>query len=310
MNFINILYEIIALIALILLGYFCFKIKLFNPQSSQVISTLILNVSFPALIVVSMNRKYSSDLLQNSLALIGLSIIIYLSLILIAELWGRYTKKAHCQSSVLKWITIFGNCSFMGFPVVHAIYGDLGVFYAAVFNMFYIFLMFSYGIAILQRGAAKSSAIRLLNPGLVATIIGFVLFISKVSLPYVILRPIQMIGDTTIPLALLATGISLAQIPLKELIRPIDIWASAFIRLIGLPLVILLILIPFHFNQYLIAIPTILLGTPTALTAGVFALNYGCDDQLASKGVVLSNFLAIITMPILVWLVMLVIRTL
>ena len=102
-----------------------------------------------------MNRKYSNDLLQNSLALIGLSVIIYFILILVAELWGRYTKKAHCQSSVLKWITIFGNCSFMGFPVVHAIYGDLGVFYAAVFNMFYIFLMFSYGIAILHRGRCE-----------------------------------------------------------------------------------------------------------------------------------------------------------
>jgi predicted permease len=294
MNFINILYEIIALIALILLGYLCFKIKLFKQQSSQVISTLIMNVSFPMLIVVSMNREYSNDLLQNSLALIGLSVIIYLCLILIAEIWGRNTKKSHCQSSVLKWITIFGNCSFMGFPVVHAIYGDLGVFYAAVFNMFYIFLMFSYGIVILQKGAMKPVMIRLLNPGLIATIIGFVLFISKVSLPYVILRPMQMIGDTTIPLALLTTGISLAQIPLKDLIRPIDIWATTFIRLIVLPAVILLVLLPFHLNQYLVAIPTILIGTPTALTAGVFALNYGCDDQLASKGVVLSNFLAII----------------
>lgn len=307
MSFINILYEIIALIALILLGYFCYKIKIFKPQSSQVISTLILNVSFPMLIVVSMNRKYSNDLLQNSLALIGLSVIIYFCLILAAEIWGRYTKKSHCQSSVLKWVTIFGNCSFMGFPVIHAIYGDLGVFYAAVFNIFYIFLMFSYGIAILQKGATKRVTVSLLNPGLVATMIGFALFIGRVSLPYVILRPMQMIGDTTIPLALLATGISLAQIPLKEVIRPIDIWVSAFIRLIAFPFIVLFILAPFHLNQYLITIPTILIGTPTALTAGVFALNYGCDDQLASKSVVLSNFLAIITMPVVVWIVMLVI---
>ena len=309
MNFINILYEIIALISLIMLGYFCFKIRLFKPESSQVISTLILSISFPMLIIVSMNRKYSNDLLHNSLALIGLSVIIYLCLILIAELWGRYTKKPHCRSSVLKWITIFGNCSFMGFPIIHAIYGDLGVFYAAVFNMFYIFLMFSYGIAILQKGAMKPVMISLVNPGLVATIVGFTLFICKVSLPDVILRPMQMIGDITIPLALLTTGISLAQIPLKELVRPIDIWVTAAIRLIALPLLVLLILLPFHLNQYLIAIPTILIGTPTALTAGVFALNYGCDDQLASKGVVLSNFLAIVSMPAVVWIVMLVIQT-
>lgn len=305
MNFINILYEIIALTALILLGYFSFKIKLFKPQSSQVISTLILNISFPMLIIVSMNRAYSNDLLHNSLALIGISIVIYLVLLLLAEIWGRKTKKPHEQSSVIKWIIIFGNCSFMGFPIINAIYGSIGVFYAAVFNMFYIFLMFSYGIAILQKGAIKSVMKSLYNPGLVATVIGFSLFIFKISLPYVVLRPMQMIGDTTIPLALIATGISLAQIPLRELVRPLDIWITTFIRLIILPAATLLILLPFHLNQYLIAIPTILIGTPTALTAGVFALNYGCDDQLASKGVVLSNFLAILSMPAVVWIVML-----
>ena len=45
MNFINILYEIIALIALILLGFFAFKIKLFKPQSSQVISYTLSLIS-------------------------------------------------------------------------------------------------------------------------------------------------------------------------------------------------------------------------------------------------------------------------
>ena len=308
MNFVNILYEIIALIALILLGYFCFKIKLFNSQSSQVMSTLILHISFPALIIVSMNRAYSNDLLHNSLALIGISIVIYLILLLLAEVWGRKTKRPHEQSSVLKWIVIFGNCSFMGFPIINAIYGGIGVFYAAVFNMFYIFLMFSYGIAILQKGASKSLMKSLLNPGLIATVIGFTLFILKISLPYVILRPMQMIGDTTIPLALITTGISLAQIPLRELVRPVDIWIAALIRLIILPAAVLLALTPFHLNQFLIAIPTILIGTPVALTAGGFALNYGCDDQLASKGVVLSNFLAIVSMPAVVWAVMLVLH--
>jgi len=309
MDFTNILYEIIALIALILLGFCCGKIKLLKPQSSQVISTLVLNVSFPMLLIVSMNRKYSNDLLHNSLTLIGISVAIYLFLLLLAEICGRKTKKEHAQASVLKWMVIFGNCSFMGFPVINAIYGGVGVFYAAVFNTFYIFLMFSYGIAILQKGAFKSSMKRLLNPGLIATVIGFILFICKISLPYVILRPMQMIGDTTIPLALITTGISLAQIPFRELVRPVDIWITAFIRLIALPVVVLFILLPFHLNQYLIAIPAILMGTPVALTAGIFALNYGCDDQLASKGVVLSNFLAIGSMPIVVWAVMLALRS-
>lgn len=307
MNYFNVINEIIALIILILLGFVCYKIKLFNQQSSQMMSTLVIKITFPLMIIVSMNRKFTKELMHNSLTLIGISIAAYTIILIFAEWWGRKTNKPHEQSAVLKWSTVFGNCSFMGFPVVNAIYGSEGVFYAAVFNMFYIFLMFSYGIAILQKGSIKAVWKSLLNPGLIATMIGFLMFSLQLTLPYVILRPMQMVSDMTIPLALIVTGISLAQIPLRELIRPIDIWVVSFLRLILLPAAVLLILPQFHLNQYLIAIPAILLGTPTALTAGAFAMTYRLDDRLASKGVVLSNFLSIITMPMVVWALMLVI---
>lgn len=308
MNYFNVINEIIALILLMLLGFVCYKIKLFNKQSSQMMSTLVIKITFPLLIIVSMNREFTKELMHNSLALIGISLVAYAVILFFAEWWGRKTKKPHEKSAVLKWISVFGNCSFMGFPVVNAIYGSVGVFYAAVFNMFYIFLMFSYGIAILQKGALKTVWKSLINPGLIATIIGFAMFSFHLTLPYVILRPMQMVSDMTIPLALIVTGISLAQIPLRELIRPVDIWVVSFLRLILLPAVVLLILPLFHLNQYLIAIPAILLGTPAALTAGAFAMSYGLDDQLASKGVVLTNLLSVITMPLVVWAVMLVIQ--
>lgn len=308
MNFISVINEIIALFVLILLGFVCYRIKLFNQQSSQVMSGLVIKIAFPMLIIVSMSREFSKELLHNSIVLIGISAIINLILILLAEIWSKKTKKPHEQSAVLKWMVIFSNCSFMGLPVVNAIFGGVGVFYAAVFNMFYIFLLYSYGVGILQKGSLKTAWKSLLNPGLIATVIGFALFAFRVTLPYVILRPMQMVSDVTIPLALIVTGISLAQIPLRELVRPVDIWITSFLRLILFPAVILLILPLFHLNQYLIAIPAILMGTPTALTAGAFALNYGLDDKLASKGVVLSNSLSIITMPVVVWAVMFVLR--
>lgn len=304
MNFINIINEIIALVLLILLGFVCYKIKFFNEQSSQMISGFVIKITLPLLIIVSMNREFSNELMHNTIWLIGISGVTYLIIILFAEVWSRKTKKPHEKSAVLKWIVIFGNCSFMGYPIINALYGSIGVFYAAVFNMIYIFLLFSYGIAILQKGALKAVWRSLLNPGLLATVTGFTLFVFKITLPYVLLRPMQMVSDMTIPLALIITGISLAQIPLRELIRPVDIWITSLIRLIVFPAMILLILLPFHLNQYLIAVPVILMGTPAALTAGAFALNYGLDDQLASKGVVLSNFLSILTMPVLVWVVM------
>lgn len=303
MSFINILTEIIVLVMIIILGFICNKLKLFNQQFSQIVSGFVIKITLPLLIIVSMSVKYSTEILKNAITLIVISCSTYFVLILVAEVWTKITNKPHSQYAVLKWSVIFGNCSFMGYPIVDALYGGIGVFYASVFNIVYIFLLFSYGVVILKKDIALDWK-SLLNPGLIATIIGFALFLFQITLPHVIMKPMQMVSGMTIPLALLVTGINLAQIPLRELIRPADIWVISLIRLVAFPVIMMLILPLFVLNQYLIAIPVILMGTPVALTAGAFAMNYGCDHQLASKGVVLSNFLSVITLPVVIWAIM------
>jgi predicted permease len=144
---------------------------------------------------------------------------------------------------------------------------------------------------------------KFINPGLIATIIGFILFLTSFKLPYIIYRPIEWIGDMTIPLALLVVGNSLARIKLKDLINEPLVWIYVLERLIVVPCILLFILKIMGLSNYMLVIPVVIISTPAPLTAGVFASEYGGDILFANKCIVLSNFLAIITVPLIIYFV-------
>jgi predicted permease len=163
--------------------------------------------------------------------------------------------------------------------------------------------MFSYGIMILGDKNNKINLKKFINPGLISTIIGFIFFLTSFKLPYIIYRPLEWIGDMTIPLALLVVGNSLARIKFKDLINEPFVWIYVLERLMVFPCILLFVLKIIGLTSYMLVIPVVILSTPAPLTAGVFASEYGGDMLFANKCIVLSNFLAIITVPLIIYFV-------
>ncbi len=301
MNYSGIINSIIILAVIIFIGFVIAKLNVVTENGASVISNLVIKVTFPILILISMQKSFSRELFNNSIGLIALSVAIYAVLICLVTILGKVSSLHMDKLKILQFLIVFGNVSFTGFPVVSAIYEDVGIFYASCFNMFYNLLLFSYGIMLLDRKSSKLDLKKLFNPGLIATIIGFILFLTSIKLPYVIYRPLEWVGDMTIPLALLVVGNSLARIKFKDLLKEPIIWLYSIGRLIIFPCILLVILKKLGFNNYMLVIPVVLIATPAASTAGAFAKTYGGDELLANKCIVLSNFLSFITIPLILF---------
>lgn len=54
---------------------------------------------------------------------------------------------------------MFSNCGFIGFPIVFSIYGNEGVIYASIFNLFFTAFLWTYGV-ILFNGKMKREDIK------------------------------------------------------------------------------------------------------------------------------------------------------
>lgn len=82
--------------------------------------------------------------------------------------------------------------------------------------------------------------------------------------------------------------------------RSATVWAVSLTRLILFPLILIPALRMLHCSGVTLAVPVVLFATPTALTAGTFAQQYGCDASFAANTVVLSNLVSLFTLPVVV----------
>lgn len=296
------LIEIVILFIIMFFGYVLGKVKIVDEKMSNKLSTLVLSGTFPALIITSMDRDFDLETLRNSAFLLAATIILSLIIIIIIELEVRIRKKPKPEMSARHFVMLFGNTSFMGIPVLNALYGNDGVFYISMMSIVFNFLMFSYGVFILSRNQKPNFRKIFLNPGFIGTLIGFLIFITPVSLPYIISRPLAWCGNMTIPLALIVAGSIISRHKLSQIIRPANIWTTSLIRLVLFPLVMIPAFLLMRMDVFLMSILVIIFSTPAPLTAGAFAENYGGDVFFASKVVVLSNLLSLITMTFLIWI--------
>ncbi len=95
-----------------------------------------------------------------------------------------FIKNNEKAKKVLKFSTMFSNSGFMGYPVIEALYGKVGVFYASIFGIPYNIFMLSVGIMI-YTGEKDIKNLKgvLKHPGIIATILGMFILLFHISIP-------------------------------------------------------------------------------------------------------------------------------
>ncbi len=134
--------------------------------------------------------------------------------------WFVFLKYNERARKVLKFSTIFSNSAFMGYPVIEALYGKIGVFYASIFGIPFNIFMLSAGIMIYtgERDAKNLKGI-LKHPGIIATVLGMFILVFSISIPIPINTALQYVGSMTTPLSMIIVGSMLADINIKEIFQ-------------------------------------------------------------------------------------------
>ncbi|MGP1252987.1 MAG: AEC family transporter [Kiloniellales bacterium] len=108
----------------------------------------------------------------------------------------------------------FPNTGNMGLPLVLFAFGPEGLAFAIVVFALSAVGHFTVGISV-SRGAFKPREL-LTVPILPALFVGILLVVLDLNLPPVLGRAVELLGNLTIPLMLLALGVSLARLPLRR----------------------------------------------------------------------------------------------
>lgn len=302
MQLANFFQEMIILYLIGCIGFLAFKFKVFNTNTIDSLNRIVLNLTLPFLILHSLGQTYSMETVEKVYWLPLISVYIMFVAILLAFFLRKMLHLSHDRGKVFEGLIIFGNQGFIGFAILTVLFPEQGALYVSLFNMPYLVLIWTYGIYLF---VGKKEGIPwnmiFLNPGIVATLAGMVLFILPFQLPYILSEVLYSVGSTTIPLSMLLIGALIANINFAivyKLWKDKDLWIITGMRLIGVPL-FLFPLIIFKLPFPLLATVILVTGTPAAPTMALFSQKYGGDTDFAAVGSAWTTILSSLSIPLL-----------
>ena len=298
-----VLNQMIILFLLLAVGFLCGKLKIIDAATNKRLSVLITNVTQVALILASVMavelRMSGLDLAILMLVSCGMYVLLGALAFLVPKL--LFTPKR--DVGTYRFMLMFGNTGFMGFRVIASVFGPEAVFYAALFNIPFNILVYSIGIMMLGGGGKSELSLkRILNPPLIASILALLIYISGIRFPTVIVDTMDTLGASTIPFAMLIIGVSLSQIPLKNIFSEWRLYPVVLVKLIAAPLLLRLILGGLVSNEIILGVSFVIAAMPVATNATLLTTMYGGNQSLASSGVFISTALSVATIPLLLYL--------
>ena len=295
--------RIFSIFLLMAVGYGARKEKLLDENGIRAVSNLVLNIALPCTIISSFDRSIPFSAAKDLIKVAIYAIAIHGISIALSEI--LFSKMERTKQKILIYATVFSNCGFMGFPLAESIFGHSSLMYVSIYVMIFNIFTWSYGVALLSRGEngdqrTKKTQIKdmLLNPGIIAVAIGFVLWILPFSMPQTISYAVVLIANCTTPLSMIVVGATLASLGVKGLFSGIEVWIGSFMRLLVLPILVIIFMKISKQNDFPMQIASLLAAMPAAAQTVIFAERHDADVLLASKIVFISTVLSAVTIPI------------
>ena len=297
--------QVAVLFLLIIVGFLARKFKVVTEVMNDQVVSLITKVTLPAFLITSMNYEFSKEALLESMNFLLISVVIYFGIIICSFVVVKLLRVPLSKVDVYQYALTFSNVGFMGYPVISLVYGSKGVFYAAIYNLPFNILIWTYGIYLLTRHHQDVVALsfgqklkQILNPGVLSIIVGFAIFLTSFQIPVPIRETLSLIGGMTTPLSMMFIGFLLSEIKIVELINNAKDYIIVFFRLIITPFVVFIILSFVGLKGHVLGIPVLITAMPVAANAAVFSSMYGADSKLASKLIFISTLLSVFTVPL------------
>lgn len=289
----------LMLFVLILVGVLLRRIGLLTESGCRTLSSLLINVILPCNTVRAFmsGADKGADFARNCLLMVGISALIQIiTAVGNRFLFARFPRE---KRSVLSYGMICSNSSFVGLPIAEGLFGGIGAMYTSVFQIPLRFIMWTSGLSLFTDISHKDALKKLAcHPCVIAVFAGLLLMVLPVELPDFLTSSISALSSCTTPVSMLVIGSILALVPIRGLFSLPVLYFTA-LRLMVFPLLVYVLLLPFHLNRLLVDICVLMTAMPAGSTTSILANQYDCDAVFASEIVFTSTLFSIVTIPLL-----------
>ncbi|MDD6275372.1 MAG: AEC family transporter [Clostridia bacterium] len=285
---------------IVLVGIICDKIGIFTEKTGKACTDLLFYIITPAVIINSfLTQEFNRDSATKLLIAVGCGFLLHFVAIAInTPLFSKGDREENC---VYKYGAIYGNVGYMTLPLTQAILGDEGLFYCSGVVVAFNVIAFTHGVYMMDSTKSKFDFKKLiLNPGVISVIIGLPIYLLKLNLPEIIVKPIDYIASTQTPVAMLIFGTFLAHTKIKDIFKHKKMFLVAVSKLIVLPAIMFVLYRLMGLTGTLLSALCISSCAPSANNTVMFAAKYQKDTGLASQVVAAVSFMSVLTMPLII----------
>lgn len=288
-----------TLFAMMLIGAFLKLRGIIDADGKRCLTDLCVNVIIPCNIFKSCLIEFNMGIFRScSLLLLSAVLMQLICLLLNRRIFNRYSPQ---RKKVLQYCTIVPMSGFLGNPIAEAIYNELGVMYTSIFLIPMRVVMWSVGTTyfVADEKIDRKKVLKnvLTHPCLAAVYLGIFFMITQLPLPDFLVNTVRYIGNCNSAISMFIVGTILADVKLPTIVNPDTVLFGIF-RLLILPAFAFGLGTVLGLDKVSLGISVLMTGMPAGATAAIFAARYGSDALFATRCVVMSTLLSMITLPV------------
>lgn len=297
---------LIPVVLLIAVGFVAGRRQWIGAAAVKDLSSLVFMVLAPALLFRTMASQQSMQLDLKALAVyFGVALLVYFAVIAVQG-FGR-------RSAVLALAATFSNTVMIGVPLVGLAYGQAGLFVLFTLISLHALVLLTVATLVLELAVAREQAAQgqavtrsallstvfmavrnaVIHPVPLPILVGLLFGQTGLTIPQVIDKPLQLLGQSFGPIALVMVGATLAANPIgvhlrgafmvalaKNVLHPVLMAGAGWaLGLRGMPL----------------AVMVMAASLPIGANVFLFSQRYQVAQELVTASVAVSTLLALVS---------------
>lgn len=295
--------KLASMMLMVVVGFAIVRLGIMKVEDSKPISTLIVFVLTPCLIIRAFQIDLTPARLEGFFASVLFMAASYVVWILLAKLLKKPLKISPIDEATL----VYTNVGNLTLPLVSMILGEEMVFYAGSLQLPFLLFIWTHGVMTIQGSRKIDLKKMLLNTNMIALYIGVALLALRIRIPEILDTTMEGFSSMVGPASMLIAGMVIAGRNLKTVFTFRRAYLIQIGRLLILPMLSTTLL---YFSGILKAMPqltpilmTVVIGlsAPAASTVSQLAVVYDKEPETANIYNVMGLMFCILTIPLNVW---------
>lgn len=288
--------QVAKLFLFLLTGFILAKKEILPDQTAKCFSLFLVWVSQPALYLYTFSTRFNVGQLAESVKLMAVSLVGLVVTLLLSRLIRSVIIKDDYAQKVFTYSVCVPNYGSVGYVLVQALFGEAVLLQYQIFVTPITIYVLTAGYAMLldRKTCLKS----LLNPMIVALLVGMVLGLLQIKLPVFLQEALISASDCIGPISMILTGCVIAQFDLKKVLSLQEVYTTVILRMLLLPALVIAVSLVIPIPRKYVSMLLIFHAMPCGLNSVVFPSTVGKDCSFGAGLAVISNTVALFTIPL------------